>query len=146
MLEILSDPRQTGLVAVCTPEEMPVNETLELATRVREETTVRMSAVVVNRVLPELFAQREEEIFEQLREPATEDILSARAGGPVAPVLEAARLAVTLRRTRSAHLQHLQAGLPAGMPVLLLPYLFARSFGARTTRQVAHALGEELGL
>jgi anion-transporting ArsA/GET3 family ATPase len=146
MLEILSDPKQTGLVAVCTPEEMPVNETIELATRIREETTVRMSAVVVNRVLPELFAQREEEIFEQLREPATEEILSGRAGGSVVPVLEAARLAVTLRRTRSMHLQHLQAGLPPGMPVLLLPYLFARSFGARTMRQVAHALGEELGL
>jgi anion-transporting ArsA/GET3 family ATPase len=146
MLEILSDPHQTGLVAVCTPEEMPVNETIELAARVREETTVRLSAVVVNRVLPELFGQREEEIFEQLREPGTQEELSERAGGPVAPVLEAARLAVTLRRTRSTHLQHLQAGLPEGIPVLLLPYLFARSFGARTTRQVAHALGEELGL
>ena len=67
MLDILSDPRQTGLVAVCTPEEMPVSETLELEQRIREETTVRMSAVVVNRVLPELFGQREEEIFEQLR-------------------------------------------------------------------------------
>jgi anion-transporting ArsA/GET3 family ATPase len=146
MLDILSDPLQTGLVAVCTPEEMPVSETLELATRVREETTVRMSAVVVNRVLPELFGQREEEIFEQLRAPETERVLSERAGGTVTPVLEAARLAVTLRRTRSTHLQHLQAGLPQGLPVLLLPYLFARSFGARTTRQVADALGEELGL
>jgi anion-transporting ArsA/GET3 family ATPase len=127
MLDILSDPAQTGLVAVCTPEEMPVSETLELEQRVREQTTVRMSAVVVNRVLPER-------------------VLSERAGGSVAPVLEAARLAVTMRRTRSAHLQRLQAGLPDGMPVLLLPYLFVRSFGARTTRQVAHALGEELGL
>jgi anion-transporting ArsA/GET3 family ATPase len=146
MLDILSDPRQTGLLAVCTPEEMPVNETLELATRVREETTVRLSAVVVNRVLPELFTQRDEELFEQLREPENEEVLSERAGGSVAPVLEAARLAVTLRRTRSAHLQRLQAGLPKDVPVLLLPYLFARSFGVRTTRQVAHALGEELGL
>jgi anion-transporting ArsA/GET3 family ATPase len=146
MLDILSDPRQTGLVAVCTPEEMPVNETLELATRVREETTVRMSAVMVNRVLPELFSQPEETVFEQLREPEVEVVLSERAGGTVTPVLEAARLAVTLRRTRSVHLQRLQAGLPEGLPVLLLPYLFARSFGARTTRQVAHALGEELGL
>jgi anion-transporting ArsA/GET3 family ATPase len=146
MLDILSDQRQTGLVAVCTPEEMPVNETLELAARVKEETTVRLSAVVVNRVLPELFGQREEEVFEQLRLPDAEALLSERAGGPVAPVLEAARLAVTLRRTRSAHLQRLQAGLPAGVPVLLLPYLFARSFGVRTTRQVAHSLGEELGL
>ena len=132
MLEILSDPRQTGLVAVCTPEEMPVSETLELAARVREETTVRMSAVVVNRVLPELFGQREEEIFEQLRTPDTERVLSERSGGNVAPVLEAARLAVTLRRTRSTHLQRLRAGLHDDQPVLLLPYLFARSFGART--------------
>ena len=76
----------------------------------------------------------------------TQRVLSGRAGGDVAPVLEAARLAVTMRRTRSVHLQRLQAGLPEGLPVLLLPYLFARSFGARTTRQVAHALGEELGL
>ena len=72
MLEILSDPQQTGLVAVTTPEEMPVNETLELAVRVKEETTVRLSAAVVNRVLPELFGQREEEIFEQLRQPENE--------------------------------------------------------------------------
>jgi anion-transporting ArsA/GET3 family ATPase len=146
MLDILSDPQQTGLVTVTTPEEMPVNETLELAVRVREETTVRMSAVVVNRVLPELFGQREEEIFEQLRQPEAESVLSERAGGAVAPVLEAARLAVTMRRTRSAHLQRLQAGLPEGLPVLLLPYLFARTHGLRTTRQVAKSLGEELGL
>src|SRR5580704_1262565 len=93
MLEILSDPEQTGLVAVTTPEEMPVSETLELVTRVKEETTVQMSAVVVNRVLPELFGQREEEIFEQLRQPQLEEAVSKRVGGSVAPVLEAARLA-----------------------------------------------------
>jgi anion-transporting ArsA/GET3 family ATPase len=146
MLEILSDPSQTGLVAVTTPEEMPVNETLELVGRVAAETTVRMSAVVVNRVLPELFGQREEEIFEQLRQSDTEAVVSTRAGGDVAPVLEAARLAVTMRRTRSAHLQRLQAGLPEGLPVLLLPYLFARTHGRRTTHQVAQSLAEELGL
>ncbi|HEY3842509.1 MAG TPA: ArsA-related P-loop ATPase [Acidimicrobiales bacterium] len=145
MLEILSDPQQTGLVAVSTPEEMPVSETLELVERVKEETTVRMSAVVVNRVLPELFGQREEEIFEQLRVPDVESVLSTRAGGAVAPVLEAARLAVTMRRTGVGHLQRLQAGLPPDLPVLLLPYLFSRTHGMRTTRQMARALGEELG-
>src|SRR5581483_4183097 len=146
MLEILSDPAKTGLVAVTTPEEMPVNETLELTERVAAETTVQMSAVVVNRVLPELFTQREEEVFEQLRQPEAEQAVSSRAGGDMAPVLEAARLAVTMRRTGSVHLQRLQAGLPDGLPVLLLPYLFTRSHGLRTTRQVAHSLGEELGL
>src|SRR6202453_4703188 len=66
MLDILSDPSTTGLAAVCTPEEMPVNETIELAVRVREETTVQLSAVVVNRVLPELFGRQEEEVFDAL--------------------------------------------------------------------------------
>lgn len=146
MLDILSDPAQTGLVAVTTPEEMPVNETLELTERVAEETTVKLSAVVVNRVLPELFAQREEEIFEQLRIPETEAVLAERAGGDVAPVLEGARLAVTMRRTRSIHMQRLQAGLPKDLPVLLLPYLFTRTHGLRATRQMAQSLSEELGL
>jgi anion-transporting ArsA/GET3 family ATPase len=145
MLEILSDPRQTGLVAVTTPEEMPVSETLELTERIKAETTVRMSAVVVNQVLPELFGQREEEIFEQLRAHEVEEVLSERAGGSVATILEGARLAVTMRRTRAGHLEHLQAGLPPDLPVLLLPFLFTRTHGMRTTRQMAQALGEELG-
>jgi len=145
MLDILSDEQTTGLVTVTTPEEMPVTETLELVERVRTETTVRMSAVVVNRVLPELFGQREEEVFEQLRQPENERIVSERAGGAIAPVLEAARLAVTMRRTRAGHLQRLQAGLPPDVPVLLLPYLFSRWLGTRTTRQVAQSLGEEIG-
>jgi len=36
MLEMLGDPETTGLCIVATPEEMPVNETMELVGRVRE--------------------------------------------------------------------------------------------------------------
>ncbi|MGO9457022.1 MAG: ArsA family ATPase [Acidimicrobiales bacterium] len=145
MLDILSDPRRTGLVAVTTPEEMPVSETLELAERVAAETTVRLSAVVVNRVLPELFGRGEEEVFEQLRRPELAEELSRRAGGDVGTVLEGARLAVTMRRTRAGHLQRLREGLDPSVPVLYLPYLFSRFHGLRTTGQVAASLGEELG-
>ncbi|MGH9236242.1 MAG: ArsA family ATPase, partial [Acidimicrobiales bacterium] len=35
LIDILSDPARTGVVIVATPEEMPVNETLELAARLR---------------------------------------------------------------------------------------------------------------
>jgi len=145
MLEILSDPGQTGLVAVCTPEEMPVNETIELAVRVREETTVQLSAVVVNRVLPELFGRQEEKVFDALSGTVPEERLDQLAGGDVGPLLDAARLAVTMRRTRSTHLDRLRAGIDESVPMLYLPYLFTRSHGLRTTRQVAASLGEELG-
>jgi anion-transporting ArsA/GET3 family ATPase len=145
MLEILSDHRRTGLVAVCTPEEMPVNETIELADRVREETTVALSAVVVNRVLPELFGRQEEAVFDALAGPGPLSALDGLVGGEAAPVLDAARLAVTMRRTRTTHLDRLRHGIDGTVPMLYLPYLFTRSHGLRTTRQVAASLGEELG-
>jgi anion-transporting ArsA/GET3 family ATPase len=145
MLDMLSDPAITGLLAVCTPEEMPVSETIELAARVREETTVQLAGVVVNRVLPELFGRQEEAVFEALSADAPMAELDGLVGGDAAPVLEAARLAVTMRRTRSTHLERLRAGIDPDVPMLYLPYLFTRSHGLRTTRQVAESLGEELG-
>ncbi len=145
LLEILSDRQTTGLVAVCTPEEMPVSETIELATRVREETTVQLSAVVVNRVLPELFGRQEEKVFDALVTPVPSEQLNRLVGGDAGPLLEAARLAVTMRRTRSTHLDRLRRNIDESVPMLYLPYLFTRSHGLRTTSQVAASVGEELG-
>ncbi len=146
MIEILSNPERTGVVPVTTPEEMPVSETLELTDRIARETSASVVAVVVNRVLPELFTTREEEVFEQLRTPSRTAVISAVLGGDASPVLEAARLAVSMRRARALHLQRLEARLDPAVPMLLVPYLFTRVGGLRSTRQVASALVDELGL
>lgn len=145
MSEILGDPRQTGVVIVSAPEEMPVAETVELAGRIGSETNVALAAVVVNKVLPELFGRAEEEAFERLFEPKARDALEAAVGGPVQGVLDAARLAVELRRSRVQHLDRLRDELPSGLPLLYQPYMFTRSYGRRTTRAMAESLGEELG-
>ncbi|HET6949587.1 MAG TPA: ArsA family ATPase [Acidimicrobiales bacterium] len=145
MREILGDPAQTGVVIVSTPEEMPVNETLELSDRLRDETRVDLAAVVVNRVLPELFTRGEEEVFRALREPAALAALAAAVGGPVEPLLDGADLAVKMRRTRAEHLGVLRSGLAAGVELLYVPELFQRSHGVRATRQIADALRAELG-
>jgi anion-transporting ArsA/GET3 family ATPase len=149
MLDILGDADKTGVVIVSAPEEMPVNETLELAERLQTETVVDLAAVVANRVLPELFARGEEEVFEALldrtRAPAPEEVLAEAVGGPVRQLLDGAQLAVTMRRTRAQHLTRLREELPDGTPLLYVPYLFQRSHGARATSQVASHLGEELG-
>jgi anion-transporting ArsA/GET3 family ATPase len=149
MIEILGDARQTGAVIVAAPEEMPVNETLELAAKLRTDTVVDLAGVVVNRVLPELFGRGEEEVFAALAAgtgPASpEGLLSAAVGAPVRPVLDGAQLAITLRRTRGVHLARLREELPTGTPLLYVPYLFQRSHGVRATRQVAEHLAEELG-
>jgi anion-transporting ArsA/GET3 family ATPase len=149
MIDLLGRPEVTGAVIVAAPEEMPVNETLELAAKLRAESVVDLAAVVANRVLPELFGRGEEEVFERIvghvGSPDPEEVLSAALGSPVRPLLDGAQLAVTLRRTRGVHLARLREELPAGTPLLYVPYLFQRSHGVRATRQVAEHLAEELG-
>jgi anion-transporting ArsA/GET3 family ATPase len=144
ILEILSDAATTGLVIVTTPEEMPVNETVELAGRVSTETSVELASVIVNRVLPELFGRSEEMVFNELCEPPASVELERLVGDDPTPVLDAARLAVTLRRTRAEHLERLRAGIDPAVPLMYLPFLFTRLHGLRTVRQVARSLGEEL--
>jgi anion-transporting ArsA/GET3 family ATPase len=145
MLDILSDPAQTGVVIVATPEEMPVNETLDLSARLGDETPVDLAGVVVNRVLPELFTRGEEEVFRALRGPDGAAALAQAADGPVEALLDGAELAVRMRRTRAEHLGELRAGLPAGVELLYVPELFQRTHGVRATRQIAESLGAELG-
>jgi anion-transporting ArsA/GET3 family ATPase len=145
MLEILGDPSMTGLIIVATPEEMPVNETIDLTHRIKAETNVDLAAIVVNRVLPELFGRGEEEVFDRLDQPDAIEILNDVLGGPVQPLFDGARMAVTLRRTRTEHLERLRANVSPAVPMLYVPYLFVRSHGLRSTRMVAEALSAELG-
>lgn len=143
MIELLSDPATTGVVIVAAPEEMPVVESLELIDRLAE-TEVDVAAVIVNRVLPELFGRAEEETFERLRAAHDAGDLEGTVGPGIGAVLDAARLAVTLRRTRAGHLARLREGVPDGLDVVYVPELFNRAHGLRATRQVADALAAEL--
>jgi anion-transporting ArsA/GET3 family ATPase len=150
MLDILSDPRTSGVLVVATPEEMPVTETIELIGRLKAETTVSLAGVIVNRVLPELFGTREGRAFEAVCGEPAREFLTEKIGGRPEPLLDAARLMVKMRRSRAAHLERLResvsAGAPGGaaVPLLYVPYLFLRSYGLRSTRQIAAALAAEL--
>jgi hypothetical protein len=84
-------------------------------------------------------------VFDRLRAPDGVAALEAQLGGPVTAVLDAAELAVTLRRTRAGHLSRLREGLGPDANLLYVPELFTRHHGMRATQLVATALGEELG-
>jgi anion-transporting ArsA/GET3 family ATPase len=143
MLEILGDPEITGTVIVAAPEEMPVTETIELAARLHDEVDVDVSAVIVNRVLPELFAGADETVFRGLQDRM--ESLQAQFGDGASDVVRAANLAVKRRRNRVAHITRLREGLPAGTSLLYIPELFVRAHGVRAISQVAHALAAEMG-
>ncbi len=144
MSKLLADPAITSLNVVTTPEEMPVAETIDLVTRARKELNVPLGAVIVNRVLPELFTHADDAMFATLSTPPAVDALIAQVGAGTTAVMDAARLAVAMRRSRVEHLSHLRDTVD--LPMLFVPYLFARSQGRRETGMVADALAAELGL
>ena len=83
----------------------------------------------MNRVLPELFGRGEEALFERLREPGPEAALVGAVGAAAPRVLDAAELAVRLRRTGAAHLATLREELVPAAHYLYVPELFARATG-----------------
>ena len=59
--EFLADPAETAVVAVALAEDMPVNETLDLGERLKEEMGQHIQSIVVNAVYPERFNGAEAE-------------------------------------------------------------------------------------
>ncbi len=143
MVDLLADPAITALNVVTAPEEMPVNETIDLVTAARADIDVPLGSVVVNRVLPEPFTHADEPVFAALRDPRAEAALVAQVGNGARAVVDAAGLAVALRRSRAVHLARLREAVD--LPLVYLPYLFVRDHGLRVTRMVAESLADELG-
>ena len=97
-----------------------------------------------SRVLPEPFTTEDAPVFAALERDDAGRVLEDAVGPGAAGVLDAARLAVALRRARVVHLNTVRDAVD--LPLLYLPYLFVRDHGLRVTRMVADALGAELGL
>jgi anion-transporting ArsA/GET3 family ATPase len=143
MLDILQDPRRTGVAVVTTPEEMPVTETLGLLGRLEDETGVAATTLIANRVLPALFGRRQSAVVDQL--DACRPLLVGAAGKGAAHVVDAARITEARRRVGAGHLDRLRAGT-ADLPMLIVPELFTRATGRRVVQLVADSLAEELDL
>ncbi|HMJ13686.1 MAG TPA: ArsA family ATPase [Polyangiaceae bacterium] len=56
---MFQDPRQSGVLIVTQPEDMPTNETLELAGALRDELKLPLAMLVVNSVFEPLFNEAE---------------------------------------------------------------------------------------
>lgn len=142
MLEILDDPARTGLVVVATPEEMPITETIELVHTVRTTTQVDVAAVVANRVLPEWFSPTDSAMFDALMSSGAQAALVAELGAKVGTVARAAALARARGSVAAEQLRTLRDGVPADVPLLLVPEMFTRGAGRRMVARVADALAD----
>jgi anion-transporting ArsA/GET3 family ATPase len=119
--EMLSDPERTAVIAVTTPEEMPVNETLALRDALREQIGLDVALVVANAVRQVVLDDDERERL--------------RAAG-AHPAIAAALSADAKAHAHADQLERLRAELRDGPPVVEVPF---RAGGA-DVRDVAAAL------
>lgn len=140
--EFITDRHLTGVCAVAWPEEMPVNETLDLQGRLRAELGMPLDGVFMNGVYPELFTDEEAEVVRTRYDQA----VSEQAQDQIEVVRRAALRAAVSEYTRArAHREQL-ARLRQGtsQEVVPLPFLFERRFDMSAVERLADRLEEAL--
>jgi len=133
--DMLADARRTGYVAVALPEEMPVNETLELGLRLHEAVGLGLDAIVVNGVYPARFNSAE---ADALRTAAENGLAPDALAAVTAALTEHERA-----RSQRSHVRRLKREATA--PVHTLPFLFDAEVGLDEYAALAVKLGRALG-
>jgi anion-transporting ArsA/GET3 family ATPase len=127
----IADREFTGVVAVATPEEMPVNETLWLSQALAGD-GMALDAVIVNALYPARFSDED-----------LPDLERALAGALASEAVRCALQAAISEHARAEVQRQQVARLSGGVdaPMLELPYLFADHVGVEQLELLAEALG-----
>ena len=136
MLEILADQDRSTAVLVATPDETAVEESVELASRIRSETPVHLGGAVVNRVIHNPLGELEQAELERIRSVAG-------AAGQLGPVVEAADLYVGIATRHAGNIATLQAAM-GELPVATVAELLGSEANLDLVMEVAESLEVEL--
>jgi anion-transporting ArsA/GET3 family ATPase len=129
--DTIADPSFTAVVAVCTPEEMPVNETLELRDALAAAADpIALDAVILNARYPDRFTSAGAEALDAALDQA-------------APAARTT-LELALAEHRRAQLQDVQEQrlrAEVGERLRVLPHLFEPSIELPQLQQLSEGLG-----
>ena len=147
VLKLLTDPTHTAFHIVTLPEEMPVNESLELDHTVRVDVGMHRGTTFVNGVYPEVVPEALVNAWERVR--AKPSRLAVESGVEIDPkvaeaLVEGAERVLERRRLGEVYLERLRTEM-AG-PKVLVPYLFDIQPGRPLTEAVAAAILEQVGV
>jgi len=138
LIDLLTDPRRTAVNLVTTAEEMPVNETLEMYQKLRDEVRMPLGAVFVNRVHRTGLKQEDLETVDSCigtaAKPSDAELLGEIVGR--------AREEIGWANINRTYLERLAEGID--LPLIEIPFMFAEEFGAAECQEIAS--GIERGL
>ncbi len=133
MQEILSDPARTALSIVTLPEEMPVNESIELEAQVRGLLGIPRGWLFVNAVPQARFSPEEWARLRGLE----------KAAPPLGPAAAAARLQALRAEQAHRYAHRAESALP--LPSLRLPLLALDPWGRAAVERVADEMEGRVG-
>jgi anion-transporting ArsA/GET3 family ATPase len=146
LIEMLRDPKRTRVHLVTLPEEMPVSETIETATALRQRVGVHAGALMANGVYNELLTRSETAVIEKLIATGeTSELFDlAESVGlrldqeDVDALLGYARFLIRRRAIQSRHLKALRKSVEE--PVIELPFLFSAGLALPDIETLADAI------
>jgi anion-transporting ArsA/GET3 family ATPase len=131
LIDLLTDPERTAVNLVTTAEEMPVNETLEMYQRIRDELHMPLGWLFVNRTHQTSFDAADLHQLEQ----RLASVHDARERAVAEEVLNRAREEAGWTAINRTYLQRLTRAVD--MPSVEVPFSFAEEFGAEQVRAIA---------
>jgi anion-transporting ArsA/GET3 family ATPase len=137
----VTDPKLTSVCAVAWPEEMPVNETLDLQRNLKADLGLKLDRIFMNGIYPELFTDQEAATLRDLLER------DAEAGDGAAGLVRrgALRAAISEHRRSQAQreqLSRLERG--ARQNVVELPFVFRPQLEMGAVEDLAESIEAQL--
>jgi anion-transporting ArsA/GET3 family ATPase len=139
--EFITDADLTSIVAVAWPEEMPVNETVDLQRNLKRELGLPLDVVLMNGIYPQLFSDAEAGV---LREHGDQD---TNGDGDALGLAQRAAIRAALSEHRRAtmhaeQLERLEAGL--GKQPVELPFLFRPQLDMEAVEDLADRIEAQI--
>ena len=137
--EFVTDPELTSICAVAWPEEMPVNETLDLQRNLKSELGLKLDRVFMNGMYPDLFGDDEARL---LSERAEQDTAGNGNGALQRGALRAAISEYRRAKAQREQLERLRKGVRKS--VVELPFLFRPQLDMSAVEDLAGTVEEGL--
>ena len=134
--EFLRDPKMTAINLVTLPEEMPVNETLELRQTLVDELKMPIGMIVANSVYEPVFDEQE---LQWVLDADPDKFEDTQTQGFV----DAAKFRAQRVEMQAEYLERLENTLSE--PFVRVPYYFTERFDFQTIAKIADEIDEQLG-
>jgi len=129
IIDLITDPARTMLNIVTLPEEMPVNETIEMCQSVQDLLRIPIGYIIINSVFPQVLKKRDAALYDTMKERARDDGLKKLTVAErkcVRVMLESFETSVRRRELNEFYISKLKRKLKYDF--MQIPFFFTKTF------------------